>query len=417
MTKENLRMSIKEAERLGVMKRLIKKDLTLRRASEQLGLSLKQTRRVWRRYLEEGIKGLISRKREQPSANKIPEKLRLKTMRLVKTKYPDFGPTLATEKLRERNGITLSVETLRKWMIEDGLWRAKRKKERRVYQRRMRRSCFGEMLQGDGSPHDWFEGRSEKCALVQFVDDATSETTAARFVPAETTESYLEILKEHLEKHGRPLALYVDKHRIFRVCEEELKNATGITHFGKVLKELDIELICAHSPQAKGRVERKNGIFQDRLIKEMRLEGINGIEEGNAFLPHFLEKHNKQFGKEATSPQNAHRPLRIQDDLKRIFARKDKRKLSKNLTFQHHGTIYMIETKTPNRLQHASVDVLWREKEDIEVEYNGVRLNYKKWSEKADERPLVLDAKEMEIKAALWPNKKPRRVVRNHPWR
>lgn len=417
MTKEILKMSLKEAERLGVMKRFAKKDLTLGQASQHLGLSLKQTRRVWKRYLEEGAKGLISRKRGQPSGNKISEKTRSKVLGLMRAKYPDFGPTLATEKLKERNEIMLSAETLRKWMIEEGLWKARRKKEKRVHQRRARRSRFGELMQGDGSLHNWLEGRGPRCTLVQFVDDATSETTSAKFVDAESTESYLKILEEHLKKYGRPLAFYVDKHRIFRICEEELKKSEGVTHFGRVLKELDIELICAHSPQAKGRVERKNGVLQDRLIKEMRLEGINTIEEANKFLPHFLEKHNKQFRKEAAKPEDAHRPLRKQDDLKRIFARKDKRKLSKDLTFQHQGILYMIETKTPNRLRHASVDVLWREKGSIEVEYDGIKLSYKKWTERIEERPKVLDSKEIEAREALWVNKKIIKPRRSHPWR
>lgn len=417
MAEEKLKMSIKEADRLGTMRQVDKKNLTVKQASEQLGLSLRQTKRIRKSYLTDGEQGLISKKKGKPSSNRISEEIRCKIMNLVREKYADFGPTLASEKLQERDQLILSEETLRKWMIEEGLWQAKRKKTGKVYQRRTRRSRYGEMLQGDASPHDWFEGRSPRCALVQFVDDATSQTTAARFAPAETTESYLEILQDHLEKNGRPLALYVDKHRIFRVCNEEIKNGTGITHFGKVLKDLDIELICANSPQAKGRVERKNGIFQDRLIKEMRLAGINTMEEGNSFLPGFLKKHNKQFGKEAASKENAHRPLRAQDDLKRIFARKDKRRLSKDLTLQHQGILYMIETKTPNRLKHAFVEVLWREKESIEIMHNGIKLKFKKWSETADERPKVMDAKEIEMQGTLWMNKKHHKPGRRHPWR
>lgn len=332
---------------------------------------------------------------------------------MIQTTYVDFGPTLVSEKLKERNQIKLSAETLRKWMIEEGLWKSKRKREGKVYQRRARRSRFGELLQGDASSHDWFEGRGEKCAFLQFVDDATGITTAARFAPSESTEGYLEVLKEHVEKYGRPLALYVDKHRIFRVCNEELRKGTGITHFGRVVKDLDIELICAHSPQAKGRVERKNGVMQDRLIKEMRLMGISSIEKANVFLPVFLEKLNKRFGKEAASPEDAHMPLRPQDDLKKMFKRKDKRKLSKDLTFQHHGILYMIETKSPNRLKHAYVEVRWREGEEIEVEHNGVQLVYKKWSETVYERPAVLDSKEIGI---AWASRKPSKRSRHHPW-
>lgn len=403
-TKEGERMSIKEAERLGIMRQLDKKDLTPRKASEELGISLKQLRRVRKRYLLEGSAGLISRKRGQPSSNKTRVEIRDKAIDLLRTKYHQFGPTLASEKLLERHQLQLSTETLRKWMLEEGLWVSKKKKDKRVYQRRPRRSRFGELVQGDGSPHDWFEERGEQCCLIHFMDDATNEITSATFLPTEETEGYLTCLKEHLEKHGRPLAFYADKHAIFKVNREELKKGTGITHFGRILKELDIELICAHSPQAKGRIERSNGVLQDRLIKEMRLEGINTIEEANAFLPKFLEKHNKHFKKEAANAEDAHRAMN----------KKDKRKLSKDLTFQHHGILYLIQTKTPNRLQHASIDVSWRKDQPIEVEHEGKKLQYRKWEERIYEQPRVLNAKEI---GTTWLNKKQTKPSMRHPWR
>jgi hypothetical protein len=409
--KEELRMSIKESDRLGIMRQIDKKSLTLAQASEQLGVCLRQAKRIRKRYSMEGVLGLISRRIGQPNTKRIASRIRNKVIELIRKKYPDFGPTLAGEKLIERHQIKLSSETLRKWMIEEGIWVSKRKKEKKIHQRRARRSRFGEMLQGDGSPHDWFEGRDDKCCLIHFIDDATSEVTAAQFIPTETEEGYLKCLKEHLEKHGRPMALYVDKHAIFCVNREEIKKGLGITHFGKVLKELDITLICAHSPQAKGRVERKNGVLQDRLIKEMRIEKINTLEKGNEFLPKFLKKHNKQFKVEAASPEDAHRPMRKQDDLQRIFSKKDQRKLSKNLTFQHHGILYLIETKTPNRLQCATIDVLWKENQPIEVEYQGQKLKYKKWEEKVYETPVVMGIKE--IGFAKINRKKPSRY---HPW-
>jgi len=213
------------------MKRIDKKDLTLRKASEELGISIKQLRRVRKRYLAEGEAGLISKKRGQVSGNKIQGEIRNKVIDLLREKYPDFGPTFASEKLLDQHQIQLSEETLRKWMIEEGLWVAKKKKDKRVHQRRLRRSQFGALLQGDGSHHRWFEGRGEKCCLIHFIDDATNEITSAKFSPAETTEAYLVCLKEHLERHGRPLGLYVDKHGTFKVNREELKKGVGITHF------------------------------------------------------------------------------------------------------------------------------------------------------------------------------------------
>lgn len=413
--KEMARMSIKEAERLCVMRKLDEKTIGMREASEELGVSERQAKRIRKRYLEKGEEGLISQKRGKESNRKTPEKLRNKILNLMKTVYLGFGPTLAKEKLEERDKIKISGETLRNWLIKEGLWKSKKKKAGKVYQRRERRSRFGAMLQGDGAPHDWFEGRAPKCSFLQFVDDATSKTTAARFVETEGTEGYLELLREQLKKYGRPLALYVDKHVTFRVNREEIKKGTGITHFGKVVKELDIELICAHSPQAKGRVERKHGVFQDRLVKEMRLRGISSIEEGNRFLPEFLREMNLRFGIEAANPEDAHRPLRKRDDLDRIFARREARKLSKNLTFQHRGILYLIQTKTPNRLKHATVEVVCRG-EEIEVEYEGKKLSYKKWEEKAYEQPKILDSKQVElvIGKSNGGRKKPGKY---HPWR
>jgi hypothetical protein len=255
-------MSVKEADRLGIMRQIDKKTLTLKKASEELYLSLRQIKRIRKRYLELGESGLISLKRGKESNHKIPIEIRNKVIRLVKTKYVDFGPTLLSEKLDELEEEKISSETLRKWLIAEGLWKSKRKKESRVYQRRTRRSRFGELLQGDGSPHDWFEGRGGKCTLLQFVDDATGKTTTAQFSQAETTNDYLFLLEMHLKRYGRPLSLYVDKHSVFRVNREEIKKGVGITHFGRVVKDLEIELICAHSPQAKGRVERKMVYFK-----------------------------------------------------------------------------------------------------------------------------------------------------------
>lgn len=414
LTVEKLRMSVKEAGRLGIMRQMDRKNLTPKKAAEELGLSLKQLRRVRKRYLSEGEAGLVSKKRGQSSGNKTPEKIRAKAISLIREKYIDFGPTLAREKLIERHKLQLSRETLRNWMTQEGIWVSRKKKVKRVYQRRPRRSQFGALLQGDGSHHDWFEGRGKKCCLIHFIDDATNEITIAKFSATETTEAYLVCLKEHLALCGRPLGFYVDKHGTFKVNREELKKGIGITHFGRVLKELDIELICAHSPQAKGRIERSNGVLQDRLIKEMRLEGISGIEQANAFLPGFLKKHNKRFRKEPSNPKDAHRAMRQKDDLERIFSRRDTRKLSKDLTFQHHGILYLIETKTPNRLRYASVDVLWTDNQPIKVEHNEKRLKYKIYEERIYEQPAVLDSKEIGME---WISKKIRKPSRHHPWR
>jgi hypothetical protein len=408
-------MSVKEAKRLAVMKQIDKNILTMRRASEELGVSLRQAKRLRKRYISAGEVGLISKKRGKTSNKKTPDYIRKKVIDLLSTTYQNFGPTLASEKLKEREQIQLSAETLRKWMIETGMHRPKKRRIGRVYQRRTRRSRFGELLQGDGSPHAWFDDRGEKCTLVQFVDDATGQTTVAKLVPVETTDAYLDILQDHLEKYGKPLAMYVDKHAIFRVNREELKKGIGITHFGQVLKELGVELICAHSPQAKGRVERRNGVFQDRLIKEMRLEGISTIEAANGFLPQFLKQFNDRFGVPAVSSEDAHRKLESHENLKRIFSRRVTRILSKDLTFQYQGTLYMIKTKTPNRLKHATVTVFIGKDEPMRVEYNGVELQYEKWAERVYEKPPIQNEKEIET-IQLW-RRKPRKPGKYHVWR
>ncbi len=210
-------------------------------------------------------------------------------MNLVRRHYVDFSPTFAHEKLTEVHHLAFSVETLRQWMIAAGLWLAKSRKKARVHQRRPRRPCVGELVQIDGSPHDWFEERAERCTLLVFIDDATSRLMALRFVPAETTQAYMETLRACLDQHGRPVALYSDKHSIFRVNHPEHEGE--VTPFSRALKTLDIEPIHAHTPQAKGRVERASQTLQDRLVKELRLRHINDMGQANAFLPEFIETY------------------------------------------------------------------------------------------------------------------------------
>ena len=269
--------------------------LTVRQASQELALSLRHTKRVRKRYRLEGSSGLISKHIGKTSPNRIDPKVKADVLKILHSKeYTGFGPTFARDKIEERQVHCLSSETIRKWMVKSGLWIPKLKKKRKIYQRRTRRARFGELLQGDGSRHAWFEDRGPECTIVLFVDDATSKITSGKFVPAETTESYQQILKDHLYRYGKPQALYVDKHSIFKTSREISGHKEKETHFGRVLKELGIELICAHSPQAKGRVERANGTLQDRLIKEMRLQKINTIEEANQYLPKFIKEYNKK---------------------------------------------------------------------------------------------------------------------------
>lgn len=247
----------------------------------------------------------------------------------------------------ERHDISLSVETLRNWMIADGLWIPYSRRKPRVYQPRYRRDCLGELIQIDGSPHDWFEGRAPKCCLLVFVDDATGRIMHLRFGETESAFDYMLATREYIEKHGKPLAFYSDKHGIFRV--NHAGGSKSGTQFGRVLHDIGVELICANSPQAKGRVERANKTLQDRLIKEMRLNTISSIEEANVWLEKFIVDFNRRFAKTPKYPKNLHRPVvETSVDLDDVFSWQETRKLSKSLTFRYDKMIYLVEPSEEN---------------------------------------------------------------------
>ena len=405
-------MTQKEANRLHVMKLLESKRISLKNAAKLMSLSKRHAIRIKNSYLKSGVKGLISKKRGRPSPNKISDEIKQKTALIVREKYYDFGPTLAKEKLEKNENIIMSVETIRQIMIKAGLWKSRKHKKVIVHQMRSRRSQFGELIQIDGSYHKWFEDRADKCCLLVFIDDATSKITSAKFCKHETTFDYLQTLKDHINEYGKPGALYSDKHSIFKVNNKKHITGKEITRFGLALKKIDITLICANTPQAKGRVERANGILQDRLIKEMRLQNISSIEEGNDFLKEYLQEHNNKFSKEPLCSEDAHCPLKYNDDLKKIFAHEEKRKLSKNLTFQYGGTLYQIDPQIATfGMKHSSVTII-ENQGDIEVKYKGQKLAYKKYSD-IEYQAKVVDKKAIDS----WLNKKTRKVSKKHPWR
>jgi transposase len=337
-------MSEEERERVFLVRQMINGQVRQREVGEQLGIGLRQVKRLVRRWRREGDAGLVSRHGGHANRRmKIEKRERIST--LLRDKYPDFGATLATEKLLELDKITVSVETVRQMQIADGLWKPKKRRHKRVFQVRHRRPRYGELVQIDGSPHDWFEGRAPRCNLTVFIDDATSKLLALWFSPSETTHAYLEALRGCVLTHGLPLAYYSDRHGIFRVNVKEAASGDGFTEFGRVLKRLNIESICAHTPQAKGRVERANQTLQDRLVKEMRLGGINTIEQANAFVPQFIATWNAKFSVPPKDVTDAHRPwtqtINALDD---VLARREERTLSKSLTFRTGGTMYCVKT-------------------------------------------------------------------------
>ena len=338
-----LTMSGKELNRLQILGRVLERRLTQAKAAEQLGLSLRQVERLCRKLRLEGADGLVSKKRGRASNRKLPDSLREHALSLVLAQYVDFGPTLAAEKLRERHGLEVSVETLRRWMIEAEIWVPRSLRTRRVYQPRHRRSCVGELIQIDGCDHEWFEDRAPRCTLLVYVDDATSRLMELRFVKSESTFDYFEATRSYLERHGKPVAFYSDQASVFRVTNSHRRQNGGMTQLGRALSELNIDIICANTPQAKGRVERAHLTLQDRLVKELRLTDISTIEAANEAAHAFIDAYNARFGRDPMSEHDAHRPVREDEDLEQIFSWQEDRKISKELTVHFQGGRYLIE--------------------------------------------------------------------------
>lgn len=334
-------LSTREADRVAVIREVVERRLPQSEAARRLGVGVRQVKRLVRRYRERGASGLASGRRGRRSNRAFDEAFRGAVLDLVRDRYPDFGPTFACEKLVEEHGHRLSAETLRGWMIEDGLWRPKARREMREHPIRPRRDCLGDLVQIDGSPHDWFEGRGPSCTLIVYVDDATSRLLATGFFAAETTEAYMRTTRAHLESHGRPVAYYSDRYSVFRVNRRDREGEP--TQFARALRTLDVESIHAGSPQAKGRVERANRTLQDRLVKEMRLRGICGIEAGNAYLPAFMADYNRRFGVAPRNPSDAHRAV-LHDgrELDLILCEQHARKITRNLSISFEGRTYQV---------------------------------------------------------------------------
>jgi len=371
-------MSDKELSRLEILRDLGSGRLTTSAAADLLGLERRQVQRLAKAYQEHGATALISKKRGRPSNRQAPTGLKDQALELIRTKYTDFGPTLAAEKLREVHGITVGRETLRLWMLDAGLWADRVKRRGRVYQPRYRRECVGELVQVDGSEHWWFEDRGPQCTLLVFIDDATSRLMHLQFVQSESTFAYFNATQRYLEQHGKPVAFYTDKHAVFRVNKPSGLHGDGMTQFGRALKALSIEIICANSSQAKGRVERANKTLQDRLVKELRLAGVNSMEDGNAFLPSFMADYNARFAKAPFNDKDLHRPMQPRDRLDEAFTWRAERTLSQSLTLQYDNILFMIE---PSEFAQAAigkrVEVVDFPDGRLEVRYKGRSMPYR----------------------------------------
>lgn len=410
-----LEMSAKELSRLEVMQRISKKQMSQREAGRILSLSIRQIKRLLKTFRQSGAAGLVSKHRGRTANNRLSEEVQRKALNLLKTKYQGFGPTLAHEKLVEKDKLKLSDESVRKLMIAEGLWKARKAKKVVVHQLRERRACFGELVQIDGSPHDWFEGRAERCTLLVFIDDATGQLVQLQFVECESFFSYAQAAEAYFRQYGKPVAFYSDKHGIFRVNVPSTGSGAALTQFGRAMQELEIQIICANTPQAKGRVERVIQTLQDRLPKEMRLRKICSWAAGNAFLPEFIQEFNQRFSEQPRSDVNAHRPLTPKEDLARILAWQETRSLSKNLTLQFYKTVYQIQSKRPSyALRNAQVIVCLNPNEDISILYNGKSLPFTIFNQQVNQAQVV-SAKQ--LNPTLDHKRLPTKPAPDHPWR
>jgi len=338
-------MSGKELRRVHVIRQTMEKQLTQVKAGTLLGLTPRHIRRLLARVAQAGDQGLAHRGRGTASNRRFPEPVKAKVLRLYAQRYGDFGPTLAAEKLAEHHGIMISAETVRGWLRDAGVDHfARRMRPHRSW--RERKAHVGELLQLDGSHHDWFEGRGPRCVLMAYIDDASSRVFA-RFYAYEGTIPAMDSFTRYVTRHGIPLAIYADKHTTYQspappTLEEQLAGMKPTSQFGRALGELGVELIPAHSPQAKGRVERLFKTVQDRLVKELRLAGIATLEEANRFLEGYLPIYNRRFAVAPAQAADLHRPRPAHRELDRILCLKTTRCLRKDFTIAHQGGLYQI---------------------------------------------------------------------------
>jgi hypothetical protein len=340
--RNRVEMSQRERDVLKVMQPVLDGDRTQVEAARLLQLSTRQVRRIQQKLEAGGDAALVHGLRGQPSNHRHDPILRRQVLRAYRRRYPDFGPTLASEKLAAE-GLPVGVETLRRWLVAEGLWEQRRHRDPHR-SRRPRRSCFGELVQMDASIHDWLEGRGEEVVLITLIDDATSRVLA-RFYPAGTVETHMDLLERWLRRHGRPLAIYTDRHSIFEPHEKGQPSADpeAATQFGRALKELDIELIRAHSPQAKGRVERSFGTAQDRWVKELRLAKARTCASANAVLEQVVPDHNRRFARVAHRPQDAHRRLGPSHRLESILSLQWERVVSNDYVVRFANQFYQLQ--------------------------------------------------------------------------
>lgn len=349
-------MTQADRDRLVALKKAKKKVITQGEAAEELELSIRQVQRLLDALKERGDKAIIHQLRGRPSNRRIDARIEKQAVTILSAPvYQGFGPTLAAEYLDNQHGIEASKETVRQWMMRAKLWRGKKQKAKQVHTWRPRRSRFGELLQWDTSEHDWLEGRGEKLYLIAMIDDATSRLFA-RFVRHDSTEENMKLLWSYLDQFGRPLTLYTDKASLFQTAEKRKRDEPGVekdpvemppTQIGRALRELGITWMAAHSPQAKGRVERNFGTAQDRLVKGMRVAGVNTIEQANEYLQEdYLAWWERELTLEPDNPDDAHRPLERSHNLAASLSHVEMREVRNDYTLRFDNQLYQIERES-----------------------------------------------------------------------
>jgi transposase len=331
-----------EVNRLKIIQDVIDRRLTTKMAAQRLGISDRQCRRLLARYREDGPLGMTSRRRGKSSNNQLPQGLAAYALSIIRERYNDFGPTLACEKLSEIHGVHLSKETVRKLMTQASLWVPRKQRAPKIQQPRYRRACAGELIQIDGCDHHWFENRGPKCTVLVYVDDATSRLMQLRFVKSESTFTYFEATRGYIEKHGKPLALYSDKASVFRINNKNATGGDGDTVWPCDARTEHSDHLCRNQ-RSKGRVERAHQTLQDRLVKELRLQGISTMEAANAFAEEFMNDYNRRFSKAPRQEFDVHREMDVDDDLDMVFTWREARRVSKSLTVQYDKVLYLIE--------------------------------------------------------------------------
>jgi len=407
-------MSKAELSRLEVMEHLQEKRMGQKAAAEILGVSVRQVKRLLRAYRRKGAAGLVSQQRGKPSHHQLERGIERAVIDLLKGRYKDFGPTLAHEKIVELEEIKMSLGSVRKIMIEEGIWKAKRAQKLEAHPLRERRACYGELEQMDGTDHDWFEGRSERCTLLVMIDDATGQLGALSFVGEESFFGYCGLLRQYLGAHGRPAGLYTDKHGIFRINIPNASSGDNLTQFGRAMQSLEIPILCANTPQAKGRVERANQTLQDRLVKEMRLRQVNNMQQGNAYLPEFMADFNRRFAVQPRSSLDAHRQVLVHHDLDQILAWQETRTITKNLTVQFKNLVYQIQTDRPAyALRNLQVTICQDMQGKVTIFYKGSELAYSIFHRQKRQSEVVT-AKQ--IDRVLINQSKAHKPAPDHPW-